>query len=472
MKKEQLSKFFLAFSDFFWCFISFPISITLIALVSDDLYRYIPASEIYNRVFYHLVISIICVGWFWLRLRHYTYRKPFWFELKEILRTLIIFSIIGLAVVAFSKQYFSRYVWVITWLVVLFFVPFFRYLTKSILIRNGIFLKKTIIIGGGKNALDTYLALNSESYLGLKVKYFIANEFIPEVKDLPIPIIKNDTQGVWELVSSKSDQFLIALEDNDDDEKDKWLRKLIKQGYRFVSVIPTLRGLPLYSTDISFLFSYEILFLRINNNLAKRSSQIVKRVMDISVSSFLLVILSPALVVIYAVVLFSGGSPLYKHKRIGKKGKEFYCWKFRTMCKNSDTVLKRFLEANPDKKSEWELERKLKDDPRITKIGNFLRKWSLDELPQLYNVLIGQMSLVGPRPVVKKELGLYCEDVDYYLMAKPGMTGLWQVSGRNDVDYDTRVYFDTWYVKNWSLWNDIAILFKTFKVVLNQKGSY
>ena len=121
---------------------------------------------------------------------------------------------------------------------------------------------------------------------------------------------------------------------------------------------------------------------------------------------------------------------------------------------------------------EMEKDFKLKNDPRITKIGAFIRKTSLDELPQLFNVLKGEMSLVGPRPIVKEELERYEEDVDYYLMAKPGMTGLWQVSGRNDVDYDTRVYFDAWYVKNWSLWNDIAILFKTINVVLNRHGAY
>jgi len=121
---------------------------------------------------------------------------------------------------------------------------------------------------------------------------------------------------------------------------------------------------------------------------------------------------------------------------------------------------------------EWDKDFKLKNDPRVTRIGNFLRKTSLDELPQLWNVIRGEMSLVGPRPVIEAELERYAGDVDYYLMAKPGMTGLWQVSGRNDIDYDTRVYFDSWYVKNWALWTDIAILFKTAGVVLRRDGAY
>ena len=142
------------------------------------------------------------------------------------------------------------------------------------------------------------------------------------------------------------------------------------------------------------------------------------------------------------------------------------------MVNNSDEVLEKILATDENARLEWEKDFKLKDDPRITPIGRWLRARSLDELPQLWNVLKGEMSLVGPRPIVKKELSYYQEDVDYYLMAKPGMTGLWQVSGRNNVSYDMRVYFDTWYAKNWSLWNDIVILLKTAKVVCKKTGAY
>lgn len=139
---------------------------------------------------------------------------------------------------------------------------------------------------------------------------------------------------------------------------------------------------------------------------------------------------------------------------------------------NSDEILQNLFKNEPLAKAEWEKDFKLKDDPRITPLGNFLRRSSLDELPQLWNVLKGEMSLVGPRPIVAEELSRYDEDVDYYFMAKPGMTGLWQVSGRNDVDYQKRVYLDAWYVKNWSLWNDLVILCKTISVVIRRSGAY
>lgn len=166
------------------------------------------------------------------------------------------------------------------------------------------------------------------------------------------------------------------------------------------------------------------------------------------------------------------GPAIYGHERIGNGGRPFKCLKFRSMVVNSKEVLEQLLNTDPAARKEWDATFKLKDDPRITDIGKFLRKTSLDELPQLFNVLKGEMSLVGPRPIITAELERYSDEVDYYLLSKPGMTGLWQVSGRSDVDYETRVYLDAWYVKNWSMWNDIAILFKTISVVLRKDGAY
>jgi lipopolysaccharide/colanic/teichoic acid biosynthesis glycosyltransferase len=142
------------------------------------------------------------------------------------------------------------------------------------------------------------------------------------------------------------------------------------------------------------------------------------------------------------------------------------------MVPNAAEVLEQLLATNAEAKAQWEKDFKLKDDPRITPVGAFLRKTSLDELPQLWNVLKGEMSLVGPRPVVEEELARYEDKVEFYLCTRPGMTGLWQVSGRNDIDYSERVALDAWYVKNWNLWYDIAIMFKTVGVVLHRDGAY
>lgn len=472
MKKQIYSKYILALTDLCFFTLSLLLSIILLFYISNDFETYVPLNEVSDRLTIHF--SLVCFGvlWFWLRLRHYTYRKPFWFELKEILRTLLILAVMELAIIGFSKLYFSRYLWATVWLTSFLLVPLGRIYLKKWLIKRKFYLKKTIIIGGGENAIDAYRALQSEPYLGLNVKYFVSDKPSIELLKLGIPVIQNFEKGLWKLVSDKSDQFIIALDDNDVEERDKWLRYLSKQNYRSVSVIPSLRGLPLYSTDMSFLFSYDVILLRINHNLAKRSSRLIKRSVDIVLSSVGLVILAPLFVWLAVKIRQDGGKAIYEHKRIGQNGKIFSCLKFRTMVLNSEEVLQNLLRNDPLAKAEWERDFKLKDDPRITPIGYFLRRTSLDELPQLWNVLKGDMSLVGPRPVVKEELARYHDEVEYYLMAKPGMTGLWQVSGRNDVDYAKRVYFDTWYVKNWSLWNDVVILFKTMTILITKKGAY
>lgn len=472
MNKNNISKCLLVFSDFISLNLSLVLALFVMAIFSGQLDTYIPSNELGERFLIHFFIISCGVAWFAIRLRHYTYRKPFWLELKEILRTLLILAVIELATFAFSKMYLSCYLWGFTWIIALIITPFSRVMIKKALIKSGIYLRPAIIIGGGKNAIDAYKALNSETYLGFNVKYFITEHKTEELRQLNISILDESRESLWKLKTKKTDQFIIALEDNELELRDRWLKFFSTQGYRSVSVIPTLRGLPLYSTDMSFLFSYDMMLLRMNNNLAKRSSRILKRMMDIIGSVLIILALSLLLLALYFIIRRDGGDAIYGHERIGQNGKPFKCLKFRSMVTNSKEVLDDLLANNAEARAEWEKDFKLKNDPRITKIGRLLRKTSLDELPQLFNVLKGEMSLVGPRPIVQEELERYHNDVSYYLMAKPGMTGLWQVSGRNDVDYDTRVYFDSWYVKNWSLWNDIAILFKTINVVFKRDGAY
>ncbi len=285
-----------------------------------------------------------------------------------------------------------------------------------------------------------------------------------------ILVLKNDIN--WLLTKDKKTQFIVAVESHQSEMRNTWLRNFMIKGFRYVSVIPTLRGMPLDSTDMSFIFSHEVMIFRVQQNLAKWSSRILKRLFDIIGSIFIIIILSPALLYISRKVKKDGGPAIYGHERIGKGGRPFKCLKFRSMVINSKEVLEELLICDPKARQEWNATFKLKNDPRITKIGAFLRRTSLDELPQLFNVLKGDMSLVGPRPIITAELERYNDEVDYYLLSKPGMTGLWQVSGRSDVDYETRVYLDAWYVKNWSMWNDIAILFKTISVVLRKDGAY
>ncbi|BBQ88591.1 undecaprenyl-phosphate galactose phosphotransferase WbaP [Raoultella ornithinolytica] len=462
----------LALSDFLSFTVSIYLAMGLLSITLSDYDKIIPESQTDGWVALHLLLAFCCVAWYSMRLRHYFYRKTFWFELKEILRTLVIFAIIEIAVMAFTTWSFSRYLWVLTWVFVLFLVPVSRMITKRILDAFNLWRRDTWIIGSGINAHEAYKAINSERNLGLIIVGFIHSDGGTPVGEQfdGVPVLENNLN--WLSTKDKKTQFIVAVESHQSEIRNTWLRNFMIKGYRYVSVIPTLRGMPLDSTDMSFIFSHEVMIFRVQQNLAKWSSRVIKRLFDIFGSLAIIALLSPALIYISRKVKKDGGPAIYGHERIGKDGRPFKCLKFRSMVINSKEVLAELLEKDPAAKEEWDATFKLKNDPRITKIGGFLRRTSLDELPQLFNVLKGEMSLVGPRPIITAELERYNDEVDYYLLSKPGMTGLWQVSGRSDVDYETRVYLDAWYVKNWSMWNDIAILFKTIGVVLKKDGAY
>ena len=199
-----------------------------------------------------------------------------------------------------------------------------------------------------------------------------------------------------------------------------------------------------------------------------------KRPFDIAFSLFAIIITLPITIPIMLIVkLTDGGNIFYGHTRIGKNGKPFKVLKFRSMYMNADKKLKEILESNPEAKKEWEQNFKLKNDPRITPIGKFLRKSSLDELPQFINSLKGDMSVVGPRPVVQEELDKYYKDkAEIYKKVRPGVTGYWQVEGRSDTDYEERVKMDEEYIKNQSFLWDLKIIFQTIKVMITGKGAY
>ena len=463
----------LVITDFLSFVLSLYFSVFILSLTLNNFDARVPNDQLEGWIALHWLLGVCCVAWYGIRLRHYFYRKTFWFELKEILRTLVIFAVIEMAVMAFAKWYFSRYVWLLTWVMAIFLVPLARIAIKWLLMKWGLWLRDTWIIGSGTNAYEAYKAISSERNLGLNVVGFVTDEQMQgeqrkTIDELPIIIGNID----WLNNKDKRTQFIVAVESEQSDIRNKWLREFMIKGYRYVSVIPTLRGMPLDSTDMSFIFSHEVMIFRVQQNLAKWSSRIIKRCFDIFGSICIILMLSPLLLYIYMIVKNDGGPAIYGHERVGINGKTFKCLKFRSMVVNSKDVLDELLKNDPIAKEEWDATFKLKNDPRITKIGAFLRKTSLDELPQLFNVLKGEMSLVGPRPIINAELERYNDQVDYYLLSKPGMTGLWQVSGRSDVDYDTRVYLDAWYVKNWSMWNDIAILLKTVTVVLKKDGAY
>lgn len=419
LSRNFLVSISLALSDFVSFTISIYLAIAILSISANPSESTFNIGQIDGWILLHWLLAVCCVGWYSIRLRHYFYRKTFWFELKEILRTLVIFAIIEIAVIAFTTWSFSRALWVITWIFILLLVPFSRILTKYLLNKLGYWQRDTWIIGSGNNAIEAYKAIISEKNLGLKIIGFIASEGGVRAGETinGIKVISNDID--WLRGEDKKTQFIVAVESHQSEMRNSWLRNFMIQGFRYVSVIPTLRGMPLDSTDMSFIFSHEVMIFRVQQNLAKWSSRTLKRLFDIIASIAIIILLSPVLLYISRLVKKDGGPAIYGHERIGQDGKPFKCLKFRSMVTNSKDVLNELLQNDPEAKREWDTTFKLKNDPRITKIGAVLRRTSLDELPQLFNVLKGEMSLVGPRPIITAELERYNEEVDYYLLSKP-----------------------------------------------------
>lgn len=246
---------------------------------------------------------------------------------------------------------------------------------------------------------------------------------------------------------------------------------LLQTTFRYLIKVPKqqiVTNLSLHMRDFGGILAFSS-----TNKLTQRRSLMMKRLLDLALC---FLILPPVLIlsifIIIAIKADSKGPIFYGHKRVGKNHREIKCWKFRSMGVDSEERLKEILATDPVRRAEWEKDRKFTDDPRITKVGKLLRKTSLDELPQLWNIFVGDMSFVGPRPVTQPELQKYAEYEDYVLSVKPGLSGMWQISGRSDTGYEERITLDTYYIQNWSIWLDLWIAIKTVWVVLKGKGAY
>ena len=408
---------------------------------------------------------------------HYSRRQPFFDEVLDILVVFIAVAVIDAFIVYLAKWQLSRSWFLTAWIFALALVPITRVTVKRWLIRANHWQRPTVIIGVGTNAREAGKALYGEPLMGLSVIAFLSppgETLVPTTIEvggcsIPVRVLDEDPYAILDTLGSP--QIIVALEAESLLPHQKLLQ-LLSARYSDISIIPPLRGLPLYGMEMTHFFSHEVLMLTVRNNLARPGPRFIKRLFDIIVSLLLLIFLSPLFAFLSWKIRSSGGGAIFGHLRIGQHEKQFHCLKFRTMVENADEVLAQVLERDPDARTEWEQDFKLKNDPRITPIGQFLRETSLDELPQLWNVLKGDMSLVGPRPIIQEELKRYGNQAGYYLEARPGITGLWQISGRNDTGYEDRVALDCWYVRNWSLWYDLVVLFKTVRVVLKKEGAY
>ncbi|WP_294955461.1 sugar transferase [Sulfurovum sp.] len=373
----------------------------------------------------------------------YTYRYDFWHESRIVLKVIFFSAILIFAYLAMTKsaEDYSRLVIGFSFVLMSLFIPLSKNISKKILHKLGLWQKKAKIYGD-----DPFLT--SEIY---------GNPYLGYIEP------KKGEEPATVFVNSKESDL-------------PTLKKIISQEIKQreeVIFIPLMDDYDLTHSHIYDLSNTRTNLIVFQNRLKSRYRTLFKNISDFTLSLAIFPFLIPIMLVIAYKI--KRGNPhekiLFKQKRLGKNGKPFSCYKFQTMYENSDTLLEQYLKAHPEEITYYDTYHKYRNDPRVTKAGHFLRRTSLDELPQIFNVFRGDMSFIGPRPYMlseKKDIG---EEIGTILSVKPGITGLWQVSGRSDVDFDSRVELDVWYIRNWNLWMDMVILFKTVKTVLIRDGA-
>lgn len=440
------------------------------------LLRFLPALlpyDVPDRYIY-LFIPLTYVGLLSYE-RLYTRRLPMWQSMEALFRvcTYVTVFVIGVFYFTGAVREISRIFVGLTWLLSFAFLLVERVVTKRLLARCGLWQRPVVIVGAGKTAELLAKAFTDDPGLGYRIVGLVEDERDdrPLLREYPL---LGGFAKVEQAIAASGVQDVVIATPGLAREKLMELIYRLQPYVKNLVFVPDLFGVPLSNLEADTFFEQKMVLLRTTNNLNIPFNYYVKRVFDLTIGLIAFIVAVPLMAAIAVMVkLDSKGPVFYNATRLGKNGKPFVCYKFRTMYVNGDALLAEHLARDQQAKREWEKYAKLRTyDPRVTRVGKWLRKYSLDELPQLFNVLLGHMSLVGPRPYLPREktmIGYFAETI---FATTPGITGLWQVSGRNDVDFHGRLLMDSWYVRNWSLWLDIMLIFKTFGAVLARKGAY
>nr|WP_084496101.1 undecaprenyl-phosphate galactose phosphotransferase WbaP [Meiothermus cerbereus] len=385
--------------------------------------------------------------------------------------TSLVFVVLGAATFMYKAGAdYSRGAFVFAWGLALALVPLGRALVRELFARKPWWGVPVLIFGAGQTGEAVVRALCKQPGLGFKPIALLDDDPAKQgqrVEGLPVA---GGLERAAEFARMGVQYAIVAMPGV---ERGRLLKLLEQHGANFphLILIPDLFGLA--SLWVSSRDLGGVLGLEVRQRLLLPGPRIIKRIIDVGlIILFALPIALLGVLLSLLIRLDSPGSAFYGHPRIGLAAQRFRAWKFRSMVQDADRLLHEYLQQHPELREEWERDQKLRNDPRITRVGRFLRKTSLDEFPQLWNVLLGEMSLVGPRPIVEDEVKRYGSLFALYTKVRPGLTGLWQVSGRNDTTYAERVAMDAYYVRNWSPWLDLYILARTVWVVLFGKGAY
>ncbi len=367
--------------------------------------------------------------------------------------------------------HYSRIAFLLGWALTLALVPMSRRAIRALGARQSWWGVPTVIFGANETGQAMLRVLSEQPTLGLRPIALLHQEGLPERKEAHGNLFRGKFSHAAELAARNRGCYAILAMPKLPAQQLEEVLNEYSQHFHHLLVLPDVAGMS--SLWVSAKDLGGILGLEVEQRLSQTLPRLIKRSFDLLVASAVSLCFLPLfLLLMLGVRLSSPGPIFYGQRRIGRGHQLFTAWKFRSMVTNADEVLEAHLERDPALRAEWERDRKLKRDPRVTRIGRIMRKTSLDELPQLWNVLAGQMSLVGPRPIVMAEVDRYGRRYQHYRRVTPGITGLWQISGRNNTTYERRTEIDEYYVRNWSVAMDLYILYRTVKTVLFTEGAY
>ncbi|MDQ2775353.1 MAG: undecaprenyl-phosphate galactose phosphotransferase WbaP [Acidobacteriota bacterium] len=391
------------------------------------------------------------------------------FRRLSVASTMVWTILVVFTFLQHSTETYSRIIFLVAWLCSVVLLPVGRALVRKTLGSQPWWGTPAVILGGGVAARTIVRLLNRNPSLGLRIQAVLANNE-PRISVEGVPIV-GGLADVAELVrQSGITTAIVALPDVGAGSLSRVVNRYSKY-FSELLIVSDLLGPTNCCMEARGLG--HLLTIGVRQNLLRLGPRICKRTLDLGLTIIGSIVVLPLIALVAGLIKLSSRGPVfYGHVRIGRGQKPFAAWKFRTMVVDSDRVLNEYLARNFSALTEWEQNHKLRNDPRITGIGKVLRHFSLDELPQLWNVIRGEMSLIGPRPIVWAEVPRYASYFDTYTRVLPGITGLWQVSGRSDTDYQQRVELDAYYVHNWSLWLDVYVLARTFQAVVSRTGAY
>lgn len=432
-----------------------------------------------RRYYYVFLCAVILLRF--LSKGHYS-RRPPWLAQAEMIIVTICFAALfdsfnyyvmdgdGLPMLILSN-----------WGICIVYLLLARLGAMAVISRMPGWKLQSVILGSGRTVMDCFYAFTNDKSAGYDIRAVLLtddresldleflHQFYPHIE------VSQDQPSFPRFIEDNRNYYYLLGMDDLRNGNGSALINSIEMAQVEYAVIPHTRTLDIYGMEPHYFFGNDVMVLHRRDPIRTPSGRVLKRLMDIMVSALALPLLMMITLLVYiARKIGHSKTPIfYGGERVGKDGKIFNCWKFCTMRSDADDMLVNLLASDENARLEWDKFQKLKNDPRVdSSISRLLRKTSLDELPQLWNVFVGDMSLVGPRPILENQIADYGDMFRQYCVMRPGLTGVWQVSGRNETSFEQRTYWDGWYVRNWSLWYDIVILFKTARIMVTGWGAY